>query len=92
MGLLRFHVSHKHPQRIRTLLSSDKNLPHKARIQLGPEKLDLLASALYDEEQNFVGIMQTWSVATERARLEEATADQTQRLESLTKGQTLCRV
>ncbi len=30
--------------------------------------------------------MQTWSVATERARLEEATADQTQRLESLTKG------
>ena len=79
-------VFHKDPQRIRTLLSSDKNLPHKARIQLGPEKLDLLASALYDEEQNFVGIMQTWSVATERARLEEATADQTQRLESLTKG------
>lgn len=77
---------HKDPQRIRTVLTSEKNLPHRARIQLGPEKLDLLATALHDEQGNFVGVMQTWSVATERARLEEVEADRERRLEAFARS------
>jgi len=63
-------IFHQDPARVRALLASDKNLPHKARISLGPEKLDLLATALYDEKGAYVGIMQTWEVVTERVRLE----------------------
>ena len=79
-------IFHKDPQRIRTLLASDKNLPHKARIQIGPEKLDLLAAALYDEQGDYVGIMQTWSIATEKARLEEVEADRERRLEAFARS------
>ena len=79
-------VFHTDPQRIRVILASDKNLPHKARIQLGPEKLDLLAVALYDQQRNFIGTMQTWSVATEKARLEEIAADQARWSESLVRS------
>ncbi len=76
-------IFHKDPQRVRMLLSSEKNLPHKARIQIGTEKLDLYATALHDEQGEFVGVMQTWSVATEKARLEEAELDRERRLEAL---------
>jgi methyl-accepting chemotaxis protein len=79
-------VFHSDPKRIRVILASDQNLPHRARIQLGPEKLDLLATALYDEQRNFVGIMQTWSVATEKARLEVIAADQARRCESFARS------
>jgi methyl-accepting chemotaxis protein len=81
-------IFHKDPRRVRAILASDKNLPHQARIALGPEKLDLLATALYDEERNFVGIMQTWSVATEKARLEEIAEDRARRIESLSRSRS----
>ncbi len=79
-------IFHKNPQRIRQLLASDKNLPHSARIQLGSEALDLLATAIYDKDGNYAGVMQTWSLATEKVRLEELEADRTARLESFTKS------
>ena len=67
-------IFHKDPARVRRLLASDKNLPHKSRIELGTEKLDLLATAIYDEHGEYAGIMQTWSLATEQARLESENA------------------
>jgi len=70
-------IFHKNPRRVRELLASDKNLPHQARIELGTEKLDLLATAIYDRQHNFVGVMQTWSVATEKVRREELEAQVT---------------
>ena len=79
-------IFHKDPQRIRRLLASEKNLPHTARIELGSEKLDLLATAIHDPDGNYVAIMQTWSLATEKARLEEAEADRMARLESFAKS------
>jgi methyl-accepting chemotaxis protein len=79
-------IFYKNPQQIRQLLASDKNLPHTERIQLGSEKLDLLASALYDKDGNYAGTMQTWSLATEKARLEELETDRIARLEAFTKS------
>jgi methyl-accepting chemotaxis protein len=67
-------IFHKDPERIRQLLSSEKNLPLKARIELGSEKLDLLATALHNEQGEFIGIMQTWSVVTGQVRLEAENA------------------
>ncbi len=82
-------IFHKDPARVRALLASDKNLPHRAIIELGPEKLDLLATAIYDEKGNYVGIMQTWSVATERLELERLNADYKAQIEGIHRAQAV---
>jgi methyl-accepting chemotaxis protein len=74
---------HKDPQRVRQILSSEKNLPHKSRIELGGEKLDLFASPIYDEERHFIGIMQTWELVTEKAKLEEIANDHIRQIEAV---------
>lgn len=67
-------VFHKDPSHQRRLLSDPKNLPHKANIQVGPHKLSLLASAIYDNNNNYIGPMVTWDVITDRVRLLENVA------------------
>jgi methyl-accepting chemotaxis protein len=62
-------IFHKNPSHQRRLLNDPRNLPHRAKIKLGPETLDLLVSPIYDAAQNFVGPMLTWSVITEQERL-----------------------
>jgi methyl-accepting chemotaxis protein len=62
-------IFHKTPEHQRRLLSDPKNLPHKAKIKLGPETLDLRVSAIHDESGKYVGPMVTWSVATDRVKL-----------------------
>jgi PAS domain S-box-containing protein len=76
---------HKDPRRIRQILSSDKNLPHKARIELGTEKMDLFVSPIYDEDRHFIGIMQTWELVTEKAKLEETANDHIRQIEAVHK-------
>jgi methyl-accepting chemotaxis protein len=63
-------IFHKNPAHQRTLLADARNLPHQAVIQLGPESLDLAVTAVHDEQGAYVGAMATWSVATERLRME----------------------
>jgi methyl-accepting chemotaxis protein len=67
-------IFHKNAAYQRRLLSSPKNLPHRAIIQLGPERLDLLASAIYDRNGNWVGVMATWDIVTEKLQVEEKAA------------------
>ena len=57
-----YDVFHKNPAHQRQLLSDAKNLPHRAMIDVGPEKLDLLATATYDSNGKYIGPMITWSV------------------------------
>ncbi|GJL77793.1 MAG: hypothetical protein NPINA01_07820 [Nitrospinaceae bacterium] len=64
-------IFHKNPAHQRKILSDPKNLPHRAQIQLGPEKLDLLVSAIYDQDQNYMGSMVTWEVITQKLANEE---------------------
>lgn len=63
-------VFHKNPDMQRRLLANDKNLPHRAAIAVGPEKLDLLVSAIYDNKNEFIGTMVTWEVVTEKLKTE----------------------
>ncbi len=60
-------VFHKNPSHQRRLLADDRNLPHRATISLGTEKLSLLASAVYDESGKYIGVMQSWDVVTTAA-------------------------
>jgi methyl-accepting chemotaxis protein len=62
-------IFHKNPSQQRALLSNDRNLPHRAKIRLGDETLDLNVSATYDNAGNYIGPMVTWEVITDRVKL-----------------------
>ena len=64
-------VFHKDPSHQRKILADPSNLPWNARINVGPEKLDLNVSAIVDGRGNYVGPMVTWSVITAQIAVEE---------------------
>lgn len=66
-------VFHKDPSHQRRMLADPSNLPHQAIIQVGEEKLDLLVSAIYDRDGNYVAPVVTWSIVTEKLKTEAAT-------------------
>ena len=63
-------IFHKHPEHQRRMLADPKNLPHRAKINVGPEVLDLLVSAIIDNTGTYIGPMVSWSVVTEQLRIE----------------------
>ncbi len=63
-------IFHKNPAYQRGILHDPSNLPARATIEVGPEKLDLLVSAVTDTEGKYIGPMVTWEVITEKLRLE----------------------
>ncbi len=67
-------IFHKNPAHQRKLLSNPSNLPHRAQIQVGPEILDLLVTAIYDSNKTYLGPMVTWNVITEKLRIENDVA------------------
>ncbi len=67
-------IFHKTPSYQRGILSDESNLPRQANIKVGPETLDLSVSAIRDAKGEYIGAMATWSVVTEKLRLEEEKA------------------
>jgi diguanylate cyclase (GGDEF)-like protein len=63
-------VFHKTPDHQRRLLSDPRNLPHRTRIKLGPEVLDLQVSAVTGTGGEYIGPMLTWSVITKQVAAE----------------------
>ncbi len=61
---------HKDPSYQRKLLSNPSSYPIRADIKVGPEKLDLLVSAMMDDKGQFVGPMVTWEVVTSKRKAE----------------------
>ncbi|HEX3450621.1 MAG TPA: methyl-accepting chemotaxis protein [Isosphaeraceae bacterium] len=57
---------HKDPAYQRKILSNDKNLPVRANIKIGPETADLLVTAIYDKNKQYIGPMVTWELITEK--------------------------
>ncbi len=64
-------IFHKNPAHQRKMLADPKNLPHRATIQVGPESLDLLVSAIMDQNGNYLGPMVTWEVITKKLQMEK---------------------
>ncbi len=62
-------IFHKNPEFQRKLLADDRKLPHRAKIRLGEHTLDLLVSAVYDNNRKYAGPMVTWEVITEKVNL-----------------------
>jgi diguanylate cyclase (GGDEF)-like protein len=63
-------VFHRHPEHQRRILADAANLPYNARIQLGPEVLDLKISAVKDDEGSYIGPMLTWALVTKEVEAE----------------------
>ena len=62
-------ILHRDSAHQRAILADPARLPHKTRIRLGDEVLDLAVSAIHDAEGRYVNTMLVWSLATGQARL-----------------------
>ena len=65
-------IFHKNPEHQQKIIGNPANLPHRAIIQLGPEKLDLQISAVTGSKGEYLGAMVTWDVVTTKFELVEA--------------------
>ncbi len=72
-------IFHKNPAHQRKLLSDPKNLPVRANINIGPETADLLVTAIYDRDKNYLGPMVTWELITEKLEIERKIKEATER-------------
>jgi diguanylate cyclase (GGDEF)-like protein len=63
-------VFHRHPEHPRRILADPSNLPYSARIELGPEVLDLKISAVKDDQGSYIGPMLTWALVTNEVEAE----------------------
>ena len=64
-------IFHKNPGRIRDILKNPKNLPHKAKIRLGNECLELNVAAIVSDDGYYVGPMVSWRLITEEMKMAE---------------------
>ncbi|QDU30569.1 Methyl-accepting chemotaxis protein I [Anatilimnocola aggregata] len=78
-------IFHKVPSHQRRILSSDRNLPHRAIIAIGDQKADLLVSPTYDDKGEYLGPMVTWEVVTEKLMLEDKSRDSNEQLAAVGK-------
>ncbi len=71
-------VFHKNPSYQRGILADPNNLPRQAVIEIGDQKLDLLVTAITDQDGEYIGPMVTWENVTEKLHLEERTKQMTE--------------
>ena len=83
-------VFHKDPSHQRGILADPKNLPHRAKIEVGDEVLDLLISAIYDSEGHYVHAMLTWSIVTEQVKADAESARLMQMVEQMPMAVITC--
>lgn len=62
-------IFHKNPRHQREMLENEWNLPHRAKIKLGHDTLDLRVSALHDSQGAYSAALLTWSLVTANVRL-----------------------
>jgi methyl-accepting chemotaxis protein len=65
-------IFHKNPRHQRVMLADLRNLPHKARIRLADQILDLMVTPVMDRGE-YVAIMLTWFLVTKQVANEERT-------------------
>ncbi|MBI3468349.1 MAG: PAS domain-containing protein, partial [Planctomycetes bacterium] len=82
-------IFHQRPAPTREILSDPKNLPHRAIIQIGPEKLKLAAYALRDADGQYIGPMVAWDVVTEELKLQEKNKDYASQIAAISKSQAV---
>jgi len=64
-------IFHRNPEHQRRFLINPDNLPHRAKIRLGDEVMDLNVVAIRDPQGNYIGTMVNWELITEAERTKE---------------------
>ena len=62
---------HKNPAHQKRIIGDPKNLPFRSTINVGPERLDLLVTAIFNDAGTYIGPMVTWEVVTQSLALAE---------------------
>lgn len=83
-------IFHKQPEHQRRMLRDPKNLPHKARITIGGETLDLLVTAIMDARGRYLYPMLTWSLVTDQVRVERETQRLLQMMDNMPTNVMMC--
>jgi len=73
---------HQDPAYQRRILANEKSFPHRAIIDFGGEKLDLLISASYDDDGTYLGPLVTWEIVTAKLQMEQEAAEKTALVEN----------
>jgi methyl-accepting chemotaxis protein len=66
---------HKSAEEQRQLLADPKNLPFRAVIEIGPELIDTLYTAIHNPSGSYVGVMVTWKQVTQKFQTERKVRD-----------------
>lgn len=64
-----FDIFHKNPEHQRRMVGNPDNLPHRAKIKVGPETLDLQVSAVRNKKGEYIAAMLNWTVVTKQVQL-----------------------
>lgn len=80
-------IFHKNPAHQRRLLADPSNLPHRAKIKVGDETLELNMNAIYDESGAYAGAMVTWDIITQKLEMEARNADYSGQIEAVSRTQ-----
>ena len=64
-------IFHKNPQEQRKLLGDPRNLPYSSMVCLGEETISLTASAVLDQNRNYLGPMISWDLVTDSIKREK---------------------
>ncbi|MCO4782795.1 MAG: hypothetical protein KC646_10770 [Candidatus Cloacimonetes bacterium] len=59
-------VFHHHSDKVLNIVNNEDSLPFNSVIDLGPEKIELGISAIYDMVGNYIGAMVTWVIITDK--------------------------
>jgi methyl-accepting chemotaxis protein len=59
-------VFHKDPEHQRSLLADPANLPYHGTMKIGSELIELVASAITDDQGEYLGPMLTWEIVTQK--------------------------
>jgi methyl-accepting chemotaxis protein len=70
---------HSNPVFQRSILGNPDNLPLAAHVKLGDETLDVLVSPVFDADGTYSSAMLTWSVITEKVKV-DAESDRLQQM------------
>lgn len=80
---------HKDPSHQRRILADPANLPHTAEIGVGPLRVALSITAIFDPGGAYVGNCLEWDDVTERRHQEAVNADYTSQLQAISKSQAV---
>ena len=83
-------VFHADPAHQRKVLADPSNLPLSTHIKVGDETLDLLVSPVYDAAGNYTSAMATWSVISEKVKMDAETARLEQMVENMPINVMMC--